>query len=254
MAPNARTRKPAPTSNSAPSNDSGSSRPTLLGRPHRIFRDQVVTHIVRHVHSEEALLSFACCLQRNADVLQRWVTEDVPGFSFAAKAATPDDASPGRALAEFRRTFQERQAAVLVDALREHSSEMTLGDVQSILSGEFGRQLEWVRMRDLQRSEPVRHATPVRPKPHTRPEIDADKFYAQNICSYLESNPGWHSSKDLREQVSDPWRFQDVLARLLRRGLIVRRGRYKTLEFARNTGPTQAQEASRAPGPRRRSK
>lgn len=214
----------------------------------------MVTHIVRHVHSEEALISLACCLQRDADVLQRWVTEDVPGFSFAAKALAPDDTSPGRALAEFHRTLKERQAAVLVDALREHSSEMTLGDVQSLLTGEFGRQLEWVRMRDLQKSEPVRPSAPVRPTPHAPHAIDPDEVYAQNLCSYLESNPGWHASRDLRKQLGDPWRFQDMSLRLLQRGLIVRRGKYKTLEYARNPGPIEVQEASKTPGSRRRLK
>lgn len=131
-----------------------------VGRPGRSFRGQVVAYIENFVRTGEQLASLAALLGRNEDTLRRWVQEDATSSLVIPPAS--DDAMvfggllmhpetfPGGVLGDILHKVMEQQSAFIVQTLRDKSSVMTLGELQSVLNSKLGRLVADVRVKDIQ--------------------------------------------------------------------------------------------------------
>jgi hypothetical protein len=198
-----------------------------MGRPSREFRDRVVEHIKRYVRSTSELEDLAVIMNRDVGLLYRWLGEDVPGFVLPPDAAVDEPAAGGRAfgIEALEARLLERQGVVLLEMLRDQSQQMTIHDLQVILTSHLGRYLAGMRLDHLF------YPTVTKSPPGRLGLQRSAQAIDEAVVAYLHAHPGWVLASKVRVELNLTYsRLTSALRRL--RGSLKQRGRRAAAELA----------------------
>ena len=227
-----------------------------VGRPTQAFRDRIIAHISRHVRTMDALASLARLLKYDANTLMRWLKEDAPDVVILPSI---EEHTPGFDLGlgigvssgildKLQRSLADSQAAMVVEHLREQAYEMTLGELEAVLSSRIGRLIAHITVRALidpslplprlssgahgERRLPRNVIYPQPPPPARTPPAPPPpaplkgENYDSRMLEFLANHPGWNPPSVIRQALGEPFtEFPASVSRLQAKGLIVRQGK-----------------------------
>jgi hypothetical protein len=230
------------------------------GRVSQGQRDRIIAHISRHVRTMDALASLARLLKYDANTLMRWLKEDAPDVIILPSVEEP---TPGLDLGlgvgissgildKLQRSLVDSQAAMVVALLREQAYEMTLGELDAVLSSRIGRLIAHLTVRALldpsmplpklssgTRGERLRirnvlspETPPPAPAPSSSPP-PSTKNYDARMLEFLRNSPGWNPPSAIRKALGEPFNeFPAAVRRLQTKGLIVRQGKGRATVYS----------------------
>jgi len=231
------------------------------GRVSQGQRDRIIAHISRHVRTMDTLASLARLLKYDANTLMRWLKEDAPDVVILPSV---EDPTPGFDLGlglgissgildKLQRSLVDSQAAMVVALLREQAYEMTLAELDAVLSSRIGRLISHLTVRALldpsmplpklangargegrlPRNVLSPETPPPAPTPPPPPPPPSKKNYDARMLEFLRKYPGWNPPSEIRNALGEPFsEFPAAVSRLQVKGLIVRQGKGRATVYS----------------------